>query len=102
MMTMLEVLEYNVRGGYGYAQVELSDLKRWIAEMETATRNHAHAERVNETYRGALELAAQRVNELQREIDDIWRNDHPITIKEAIRRLENELDFCRMVERANT
>jgi hypothetical protein len=36
----------------------------------------------------------RRIEELQSELEDAWRNDHPVTNDEMIRQLESQLEFC--------
>jgi hypothetical protein len=45
-----------------------------------------------------LALRDARIAELQTELEDAYRNDHPITNAEMIRRLREQLDFCLSIE----
>jgi len=41
----------------------------------------------------------RRIAELEAELDDAWRNDHPITNAEALRRARAQVELCEAIER---
>ncbi len=76
----------------------IPDVRPIEAALAERDRRVANLEREHDNLQTQYKLVARRAEDLQEELDDAWRNDHPITNTEMIRRLRSLLELHEQLE----
>lgn len=92
----LKLLSYPAGGNYVNHESCLQDLIDALQKMPSDDVDLVLLHLPEHTVDKAF--AARRIAELQAELDDAWRNDHPITNAEMLRRARDTVAFCEAIE----